>query len=60
MSLRERVSRLLGEMIPPDKWEETITKIDQRGGISQRQMLDMIIIILETLDKYENKDNPQP
>lgn len=57
--IRRKVSKYLGEMIPEGKWEETLTIIDKRGGISQRQILDMLIIALQTIEEYEKQGNLQ-
>lgn len=54
--IRDRLSRLLGETIPEGRIEETIYRIDERGGISNRQMLDMLIITIEEVEKHEKND----
>lgn len=53
MGIRREIGLILGETIPKDGWDEVFQRADTRGSISQRQLLDIIIVLLKRFEKYE-------
>ena len=53
MGIRREVGLILGETIPKDGWDEVFSRADTRGSISQRQILDIVILLIKHIEKYE-------
>ena len=54
MGIREEAAAILGISIPKDQWEQTIKRLDVSGGINQRAILDLLIVVLKRLEIMEN------
>jgi len=53
MGIRREVGLILGETIPKNGWDEVFSRADTRGSISQRQILDIVILLIKHIEKYE-------
>jgi len=52
--IREKVSRLLGVMIPPGKWEQYLDMLDKNGVPNRKQLIGMVLIICQQIELLEN------
>ena len=52
--IREKISRLLGVMIPPGKWEQYLDMLDKNGVPNRKQLIGLVLIICQHLESLEN------
>jgi hypothetical protein len=54
--IREKVSRLLGVMIPEGRWVNHLEALDREGIPNRKQMIGLLLIICQTIEDLENKN----
>lgn len=53
MTIREELSNILGIYVEPNKIRKQIKEMDTNGMITQKRMLQMIIMLCERMEKLE-------
>jgi hypothetical protein len=56
MTLRDKVSALFGLPIRDTSYRLYLASMNESGKITARSLLDLMTIVLETLDEMEKKD----
>ena len=56
MSLRRDISRIIGYTIPQDKWQEAFDTVGKENRISQKQILQILVLLLEREAKRDETD----
>jgi hypothetical protein len=54
-SIRRQVSEILGVLIGENEWDETFHELEKQGKISQRQIIDILLVVLKRLEQDEAK-----
>jgi hypothetical protein len=52
-NIRREVSQLLGMVIPPEGWDRTFRELDTKGRISNRTLLDIIVVLCKKVEQLE-------
>lgn len=52
--LREDASKILGIRVPEDGWDRTLQELWTSGRPGNKEIKELIFLILRTLDKLEN------
>lgn len=55
MKTIEELSKILGIYLTRESMDREIKILQSSGGISQRHIIDIIIMIIKKLDDYEKK-----
>lgn len=54
MNIYEELSKLLGTFVNKDNFEKELAILGQSGRVTQRVMLDMIILLVKAVDEARN------
>ena len=55
IDLRHEISNVIGYLIPENGWRQTFSELNQTGNIDQKTLVKMMVVVLEHLDKLEQK-----
>ena len=53
--IRRQISEIVRVLIPEDKWDATFKELEKDGRISQKQIIQMLLVILKRLEENESK-----
>ena len=57
MTLRQEVSSVLGFTIPTGQWKESFALLQKESRILPKQIIQILLILLEREEKRENSEN---
>lgn len=55
MSLRKDVSNIVNFTVLPGKWSETFDQLDKEGRITRREIIQILLLLLEREEARENE-----
>jgi hypothetical protein len=53
--IRRQVSEILGVLIPENKWKEVFKELNGAGRITQKEITEIVIVILKRLEEMEDE-----
>lgn len=56
LSFRKKISAILGMAIPPKGYAKVFSDLDRLGKINNKQLIQILIIVCEKLDEYEEHE----
>lgn len=54
-TLRREISEIVRVLIPEGKWDETFNQLDKEGRITQKQIIQILLVIIKRLEENESK-----
>lgn len=55
MTIREQVSKIVGFHISKGRWDESFKELSQQGVISQKQLIEMVLVLLKREESREDE-----
>ena len=53
MTIRKQIGKILGYTIPEDGWQESFDSLQKEGRITNKHILEIIVLLLEREEKRE-------
>ena len=53
--IRREISEIVRVLIPEDKWNQTFKELEKEGRLSQRQIIQILLVVLKRLEALENE-----
>jgi hypothetical protein len=57
-SIRAQVSSIIGQAIPPNRWDEVFIELNKTGRFDSPVVLGILLAILKRLEKLEQNGQP--